>query len=421
MNWLQRFRIKSFFRNSVWLLPLAGMVGALLIHRLVRWVDLTLEWKSSFSPDGARALLATLSASMFTFIVFVFSILLLSVQLASAQLTPRIIALFYRNPVLKLSLTIFVFTFTFTLAVLSRIGDSVLQSSAWIAIYSSLMSIAIFLYMIDNVGKSMRPISLLNQIATRGHKVLLDVYPRSIDEKEDLKTRVPEKTELVSARIVVSRETGAIMAFDLSGMVEIARHAECVIEFIPQVGDFITSGDPLFRLYPGGVVLTDHQLQKSVAIGPERTMEQDPEFAFRIIVDIALKALSPAINDPTTGVLALDQIHRLLRTIAGRQLDEGRAYDRNGKLRLIYRTPDWDDFINLAVTEIRHYGKDSLQVVRRMRAMLENLIATVPQQRVKSLKTELEILNRGVERYFHDPEDHVRASTGDSLGMGGSV
>ena len=102
-------------------------------------------------------------------------------------------------------------------------------------------------------------------------------------------------------------------------------------------------------------------------------MEQDPAFAFRIIVDIASKGLSPAINDPTTAVLAIDQIHHLLRSVGGRHLDEGLAHDRSGSLRLVYRTPDWEDFVYLAVTEIRQFGGTSIQVARRLRAMLENL------------------------------------------------
>jgi len=149
-------------------------------------------------------------------------------------------------------------------------------------------------------------------------------------------------------------------------------------------------------------------------------MEQDPEFAFRIIVDIAAKALSPAINDPTTAVLALDQIHRLLRAVAGRQLDTGRVCDDAGKLRLIYRTPDWENFVSLAVTEIRQFGRDSIQIARRMRAMLENLIESVPPQRAAPLRAELELLSRGVERDFRDPEDRIRASSGDTLGVGGT-
>jgi uncharacterized membrane protein len=150
-------------------------------------------------------------------------------------------------------------------------------------------------------------------------------------------------------------------------------------------------------------------------------MEQDPEFAFRIVVDIASKTLSPAINDPTTGVLALDQIHRLLGAIARRRLDTGRVHDGGGQLRLAYRTPDWEDFVGLSVTEIRHFGRESIQIVRRMRAMLESLIEVVPPQRVALLRAELDLVNRGVDQDFRDPEDRIRAASADSLGVGGAT
>jgi uncharacterized membrane protein len=223
------------------------------------------------------------------------------------------------------------------------------------------------------------------------------------------------------SRTVASSGTGAVLAFDVAGLVELARRADCLIELVPQVGDFVTRGDPLFRVYHGGDAIADRQFHDAVAVGPERTMEQDPEFAFRIVVDIASKALSPAINDPTTAVLALDQIHRLMRTIATRQLDTGRVHDGAGQLRLLYRTPDWEDFVSLSVTEIRQFGRESIQIVRRMRAMLENLITVAPPQRVALLRAELDLLNRGVGHDFRDPEDRVRASSADSLGVGGAT
>ena len=92
-------------------------------------------------------------------------------------------------------------------------------------------------------------------------------------------------------------------------------------------------------------------------------MEQDPAFAFRILVDIANKGLSPAINDPTTAVLALDQIHHLLRNVGCRCLDDGRICDATGQIRLIYRTPDWEEFVRLAVTEIRLFGAQVFRLI----------------------------------------------------------
>ena len=142
-------------------------------------------------------------------------------------------------------------------------------------------------------------------------------------------------------------------------------------------------------------------------------------FAFRVIVDIASKALSPAINDPTTAVLAIDQIHHLLREVGNRYLAEGRERDRAGRVRLVYRTPNWENFLHLAVTEIRHYGRDSIQVMRRLRAMLENLIETLPARRTPLLRRELELLHQSSKRAFPDMDDQVLADIGDLQGMGG--
>jgi len=420
MTWLQRYQFNDFRRNSVWLAPLLGMFAALTLAPLVRWLDLMFGWQAATGPDSARAVLGALAASMLTFIVFVFSILLVAVQLASAQLTPRIIASVYRNYVLRYSLTVFVFAFTFALGALSRIEDKVPQISMWVAVYSSVASIGVFLYMIDHVGKSLRPVAVLTHTGNSGQAVIENVYPQPVAGTEDTPTRFALATGGKPSRTVETRRTGVVLAFDDAGLVKLAARADCLIEFVPQVGDFVTSGDALFRLHGGGESITDHELGQAVAIGPERTMEQDPEFAFRIIVDIASKALSPAINDPTTAVLALDQIHRLLRMVAKRQLDTGRVLDHSGKLRLAYRTPDWDDFVSLAVTEIRQFGRDSIQIVRRMRAMLENLIEIVPPHRAALLRAELELLSRGVEHDFRDPEDRIRAASGDSLGVGGT-
>lgn len=420
MTWLGRYRIKRFLQYSVWLPPLLGLAAALLAYPLIRKIDLALGLTAVVSPDSARAVLAALASSMLTFIVFVFSILLLAVQLASAQLTPRIIATFYRSGVLKLSLSAFVFAFTFSLAELSRIEGPVPQVSLWVAVYSCVACIGVFLYMIDHVGKSLRPVSVLTLIGNMGREVIGGVYPLVVTGSAEAPSPLaPAPLEL--RRIVESKRTGVVLALDVAGLAIMARRTGCLIEFVPQVGDFVTLGDPLFRLYPGADAIDDHQLEQAVAIGPERTMEQDPEFAFRIIVDIAAKALSPAVNDPTTAVLALDQIHRLLREVSKRRLDTGQVHDSSsGRLLLAYRTPDWDDFVSLAVTEIRQFGRDSIQIVRRLRAMLDSLIESVPAERAGRLRAELDLLGRGVGRAFPDPEDRIRAAAADSLGVGGS-
>ena len=415
MTWLQRYRLRNFVRSSAWLPPLVGLLVALVTNRAVQAADQLLGWHAQVGVEGSRIVLTALASSMFTFIVFVFSILLLSVQLASAQLTPRFIAQFFQNRSLKVSLSIFVFVFTYDLALLARIDDFVPQLSVWLAKYASVAAIGIFLYMIDSVGKSLRPVTILTAVGRQGHDVIEAVYPDSARSASGASPSMPGG----EVRVVENSRHGVVLAFDPVGLAALARRSRCLIEVVPQVGDFIATGDPLFRVHGGGH-LEERDLQEAIAIGPERTIEQDPAFAFRIIVDVAAKALSPAINDPTTAVLAIDQLHHLLRTAGRRDLDTGQVRDAGGRLLLLYRTPNWDDLVGLAVTEIRQYGKDSIQIARRLRAMLESLIPAVGEERAVRLREELDLIRRGVERNFPDVEDRARADRGDSLGIGGA-
>ena len=217
--------------------------------------------------------------------------------------------------------------------------------------------------------------------------------------------------------IVTSPSAGVVLAFDVEGVVALGTRHDCVVELVPQVGDFVAPGDPMFRVY-GGAELRPSSLHQSIAIGAERTIEQDPALAFRLIVDIASKGLSPAINDPTTAVLALDRIHHLLRHVGGRRLDNEKVRDAAGRARLIYRTPDWEDFVVLAVTEIRQFGSSSIQIARRLRAMLDDLIRTLPEERADPLRRELKLLTESAQRFFQDPEDRALAAVSDSQGVG---
>ena len=197
-----------------------------------------------------------------------------------------------------------------------------------------------------------------------------------------------------------------------------ARRLDGVIEFVPQVGDFVAVGDPIFRLYGGAVAVDDRELRAAATFGAERTLEQDPMFVFRILVDIAAKALSKAINDPTTAVLVIDQLHRLLRLVGKRHLHNENVFDGEGRLRAILRTPNWEDFVHLAFWEVRHYGAENIQVARRLRAMGENLIQSLPDYRHAALQRELALLDREIEALYPFPEDLALARIADSQGLG---
>src|SRR6516162_1316033 len=133
MSWLQRYRVRHYLRNSIWIMPLFAVLAAVILVRLLHRLELTMGWVAPIDPDTMRTVLGTLAGSMFTFIVFVCSSLLLVVQLASAQLTPRIIGLLFGDTVTKLALSLFVFTFAFAISALVRIGSTVPLLTADIA------------------------------------------------------------------------------------------------------------------------------------------------------------------------------------------------------------------------------------------------------------------------------------------------
>jgi uncharacterized membrane protein len=417
MTWYHRYRLQHFLRTSFWFFPVCGVFLALGLLQVVPWLDEALDWRwFNFTLDGARAVLGGLNSSMLTFMVFMLSSMLLVLQLASAQLTPRIIAIVFAAPMPKLSVTVFTFCYVFSLGVLGRLEGRVNQLGVALSVLGTIVSLCLFFWFVHRLAISLRPVAILQAVCEVGRRVAGDVYPNRFDA-----ARESERTVLPSPARIITHEgnSGVFLAFGAAELVRLASRADCTIELIPQVGDFVSLGEALFRVHPEQAPVDEARLRAAVAIGPERTLEQDPGFAFRIMVDIAIRALSPAINDPTTAVMALDQIHRLLRNIGGRQLDSGVVKDTKGQVRLLYPTPRWEDIVCLAVSEIRLFGASSLQVPRRLRAMLEHLITILPPPRIPALRQELELVQSAVERSYADTVDRQRADLSDFQGIGG--
>jgi uncharacterized membrane protein len=430
MLWNRQYIIKSYIRSSLWLAPFFAVLAYMVIIRATYGIGVWLlqagiiDETTAFlglSMTGARSMLETIVTLNLSFLVFTFGSLLVAIQVAGGQYTPRIIATtFLRDNAIRFTVAYFTFTLLFNLRVLSRMGDEMVhQFNTFLASMLGLVSLAVFLYLIDYAARMLRPVSIVNRVGESGIAVIQSVYPESTTSSCPVdssgRTASPD-------RIIVNTGTsGIVLAVDLKGLVTQARHANGMIEFIPQVGDFLAADEPLFRLYGGASAIDDRQLQAAVALGSERTLEQDPTFAFRILVDIAIKALSPAINDPTTAVLAIDQLHRLLRLLGMRHVSREEICDEAGELRLVFLTPNWEDFVHLACTEIRHCGAGSIQITRRMRSMLENLMHTLPTHRHPELRKQLELLDRAIEGHYAFAEDRALARIPDPQGLGGAV
>jgi uncharacterized membrane protein len=339
---------------------------------------------------------------------------------AGGQLTPRIIATtLLRDNVVRYTVGLFVFSLLFAISALNRIRGTGDQLVLVVAGLLGLLSIAAFLYLIDYAARLLRPVSILSRVGEDGLAVIEAVYPQPI-QGPSLPHVAPETAGMPPRIVYHSGRSEVILSVNIGMLLQESQKANAVVQLIPVVGDFVAKDEPLFALYGSVSALDENMLVSSVNFGIERTLEQDPTFAIRIILDIALKALSPAINDPTTAVLAIDQLHRLLRSVGKRNLRTDNTTDESGKLRVIIRTPNWEDFVNLACTELRRYGADSIQVVRRLRAMIENLIRTLPEDRHAALQAQLALLDHAIEAIYILPEELVLARATDSQGLGGT-
>jgi uncharacterized membrane protein len=407
-------------RSSLWIVPIIAIPFAMFATRLAHWLDVRLQWTLlGFGVKGAEALLQATATATLSFLVFTFGSLLVALQVASGQLTPRIIATtLLRNNVVRYTVGLFIFTFLFALGVQNRLETQVYQLPLFVAAVLALLCFAAFLFLIDYAARLLRPISILTHVGNDGLSVIESVYPDP-SRGPGVTPRPRQKLGRPDRVIYHRGSSGIILAADLESLTAAAEKSDGIIELAPQVGDFIAVDEPLFNLYGGARGIAEELLRAAIAFGSERTMEQDPTFAFRIVIDIALKALSPAINDPTTAVLAIDQIHRMLRSVGKRNLRTDEILDASGQLRVIFRTPNWDDFVHLAFSEIRAYGANNLQVVRRTRAMIENLKETLPSHRQDELQIQLGLLEREAKRLFHYPEELALASIPDSQGLGG--
>jgi uncharacterized membrane protein len=429
-HWNRRYLLKSYIRGSLWLVPFLAVVLFWVVSRVTYGVDNWLQQTGQINGvtgfygltvTGARSLLETVITANLSFLVFTFSSLLVAIQVAGGQYTPRIIATtLLRDNAIRFSVGFFIFAILFAGRAQMKMGDSTVhQLNTFIAGVLGLGSVVVFLYLIDYAARFLRPVSIVQRVGESGIAVIKAVYPESTTGTRE--SGFSRRRESPSRTVTHAGTSSVLLAVNLEALLVQAQRAGSIIEIVPEVGDFVATDDPLFRLYGGTVAINEPQLRASLALGTERTLDQDPTFAFRILVDIAIKALSPAINDPTTAVLAIDQLHRLLRMVGLRHVSREEICDDAGELRVIFRTPNWEDFVHLTCTEIRHCGGNSVQIMRRMRSLLENLMQTLPIHRHAELRQQLELLDRTVERQFPFPEDRVLASLPDPQGLGGSV
>jgi len=375
---------------------------------------------STMSASAAMSICGAVASGMIALTGIVFSLAFVMVQFSATAYSPRLVLWVAGDPVVSHALGIFIATFLYALIMLGWVDRNasgrVPLVSSWMVFVLLLASMAVFIALVERIGL-LKVSRMLIFTGNHGRAAIAELYSTDGPGPTGSVTQDYRKME-VTQTLTYSGRPQVIQAVRVRTLVELASTVGAVIEVSAAIGDSVLETASLLRVYGGRSKLDERALQGAIRVGNERTFEQDPKYAIRVIVDIAIKALSPAINDPTTAVQALDQIEDLLLRLGRCNLDLGHYLDEQGALRLVVPFPTWDDFLRLALDEIRYCGASSVQVTRRMMALIKNLLTVLPGERHPALRHWERRVQATILRTFDDAEEKKEAAVADRQGLG---
>ena len=375
-----------------WALPLAIAVVAVLaglgLPRLDEvvwpWVPILFEG----GPDGARSVLGTITSAMISVTGLVFSITMVVLQLASSQFTPRVLGSFLDSRITQVTLGVFTGTFLYSLTVLRSVqgsgaeGDrSVPQLATSTAYVGVVASVGLFLAFIHHITTSIQVQQVVARTAAATVTTLERMMPLKQEESATRGEQPRWKPRSEEVATDVSLHAGAdrsITDIDYRRLVGLASRHDVVITLERQVGDYVVAGTRLAQVWRHRDSEADteglaDEIRALVSVDRDRSLRQDVAFGVRQFVDIAERALSPGINDPTTAVQVIDALHSVLRRAVQRPVPSGHVTDSEGAVRLVYSTQTVEHLLELAVTEIAHWGRGSVRVPDHLRRVLDDL------------------------------------------------
>lgn len=425
----RRSRRRQVSQRRVFWIPLLYAAAALVMglalprveHRLLPDLSLGVD------PGAAFAILTGIASGMMGLTAIVFSLAFVMVQFSATAYSPRLVLWLARSAVINHSIGLFTATFIYSLAAvawINRGGSGLVPPiTVWIAIALLLACVVLFVLLVERVGM-LQVTRVLAYAGDEGRRVINRMYHAPISAQQGVETNARAASEALPDALPVIRTLAhhgapaVIQAVDDDALAAMAVKAGGVVVMTAAVGDTVMEGMTILRVHGTAAPPALDQLSDAVALGSDRTFEQDPKFAIRLLVDVAIKALSPAINDPTTAVQALDQIEDLLLRLGRCDLDVGRVRDAAGNLRFVMPVPSWDDLVVLALDEVRYCGATSVQIMRRTRALLQDLADQVLPERRAALEYYLVRVDKGIRRDFADDDDQRDALDQDRQGLG---
>jgi uncharacterized membrane protein len=413
----------------VWIVPMSYVAASFVCGQtLPRLEHMYLPSHNlGISVASAQACLSASTAGMMALTGVVFAVTFVMVQFSAIAYSPRLVRWFVDDRLLYHSIGFYSATFIFaffTLAWIDRDG------SGRVPMYSTLaVGILLMISMLLFVGLVQRVVDLqitkvLQLIGDRGRSVIREMFDR-LEGQPGVEGGMRRETingallGPVSQTVTYSGHPRSIAKLDIHALVQAAQRSGGVVGMVCGVGDTLVDGSIVLRIHGATTNLPKKEIMQAIHLDTERTFEQDPKYAIRLLVDIAIKALSPAINDPTTAVQAIDQIEDLLHRLARQDLDTAFIRDLNGDLRLIIPLPSWEDYLSLAFDEIRLFGAMSIQVIRRLRAALAGVAdSAMMSSRAEATQHYLKQLDLAVGHSLFNSEDKIKALQEDRQGLG---
>ena len=423
MTWGLGFRLRQWLKGSLWLLPLLGLVAGIVLAEIGLWLDAHASVPAAwhYSAATATAILSAIIGAEAALTGFVVTVTVLAVQMATGTFSARYMRLWYRNWLLKILLATLVGTLLFAFRIIRQVEtNSVPDISVTFAGLAMAVGLLLFVVFLDQTLHRLRPVAVAALVAGQA-RLAFESSIRDASRPETAfvapGTAMPSAVPTFSLR---AGHAGSMQAINTRGLIRFARRHRCLIVFRHAIGDFVPAGAVILEVHGAEAALAaSARLAGMIALGVERTVEQDPAFAIRIMVDIADKALSAAVNDPTTAVQVLDHLAETLRMIGIEPLDAGQASSDALEIGVILPVRQWSDYLSLGVTEIRMYGGSSIQVVRRLRAMLDELMELVLPEHRAAVRDELRRLDLDIAANFGGSSDFDRAKEADVQGIGG--
>ena len=363
-----------------------GCVGALLswieeaAPALSAWTPPVL-FPSRADPQVAQIILAGIAASIMTVVSIVFAILLMTLTLASMQFSPRIIVSFVQDRVTQWTLGIFLGTFLYCMAALPT-ARSLPHPVAPVFTVLGAMLLAIacvgwLLFFIHHISRAISVNHIVDKIAAETVAMIDEMmpWPHRPDRLENAQIDDPGWETAV-----VSDTSGYIRFIDRKRLVALAKSYRVKIKVLRRVGHFVPAGIPLLMVSKGDRLTPDASagMRGAFDFGPARTLQQDVEFGVLQIVDIALKAISPAVNDPTTAISCVDQLSRILIRFASREPPDPVLFDPPGTMRVVVPWIGFDRLLEAAFEQIRLYAKSDVAVSLRLLRALGDIAVTTP-------------------------------------------